>query len=951
MGSQDESSLAARRARLRGSLAKQALPSDPYSQDPYARAKTPEPDKPENAGTGTVSSSAPASKGQEPKASNGLAGANATNGANGGNGGNGQSQTPPPRPNFRLEDLAATQQLKPAVATPGSEFANLAQSPPVSPIAATSSPTPAAAPVKSTLSSHMPTGGGAAFGLGSLSESLKNLSRNPNGSSTSGASALTEIADWSTAESEPETTADPQPEPQLQPQSEAVLEPDFFPTIEANSSDLSAEVAYEEEFVSLDSVAASVGNFFEQPVQTSEPEPGKNAGKNATFDELTEAEISAAPWAHLPTGDQDFFDNKNSKQQAALEPAANAAIEESQISDSPILQSPLAKSQTAEAPSSEPAIAESPVEEPQIEPAAPIISRETKGKKVNPKTQKNQQPEEPAQEEDLTPAAPISQAGQSESKAKNNQPAPAAVSDVVGNNLITHPAAGPAHVIIDEVTHPTKVIVDQPAHVIIDKIAHVQVLDTLSNMDQAMGACAMNLSALQATANQQTEALRNLSEILQNQTFSELGMSLSGLMESLSAALEPMKAVSELVPAIDQLVQVMETKIKGEPEPEEKLSPDQLVMNLADQLSTGAIDPWTFKSAYMAIFPDDHPADLLHRLVDLLGTSRLSGNLFRAAYDAVQAPDPPKRVATEDGNTIVKVVQDETLMQQLEELRKNQNDFEKKMGAREEEFAELLQSKDQELLDAQELLNSRWEEFNQRYDELSESLQKRDALIQEKESEISRKDNENGRLRTQMDELKDMVGELQKQFSASKARAEALSKPGFFDSAPAAGPAPSLFDAAPARPLFQGDQQVQQQQPPQPQVQQQSQPVAQAQAPAAMAPQQQQQHVANMGPPPQPAMSGAQQDMNMGGAPPQMTPQAPSQQAIPRQNQMTTPFANAGPGSYGSGVRAQVFEVIVRQALAGAPWREICAGPMQVNNISPDEVESEVKRRQALLKK
>ena len=42
MGSQDESSLAARRARLRGSLAKQALPPDPYSQDPYARAKTPE---------------------------------------------------------------------------------------------------------------------------------------------------------------------------------------------------------------------------------------------------------------------------------------------------------------------------------------------------------------------------------------------------------------------------------------------------------------------------------------------------------------------------------------------------------------------------------------------------------------------------------------------------------------------------------------------------------------------------------------------------------------------------------------------------------------------------------------------------------------------------------------------------------------------------------------------
>lgn len=43
--------------------------------------------------------------------------------------------------------------------------------------------------------------------------------------------------------------------------------------------------------------------------------------------------------------------------------------------------------------------------------------------------------------------------------------------------------------------------------------------------------------------------------------------------------------------------------------------------------------------------------------------------------------------------------------------------------------------------------------------------------------------------------------------------------------------------------------------------------------------------------------------------------------------------------------KAQVFEVIVRQALAGAPWREICAGPMQVNNITPEEVEVEVQRR------
>ncbi len=48
---------------------------------------------------------------------------------------------------------------------------------------------------------------------------------------------------------------------------------------------------------------------------------------------------------------------------------------------------------------------------------------------------------------------------------------------------------------------------------------------------------------------------------------------------------------------------------------------------------------------------------------------------------------------------------------------------------------------------------------------------------------------------------------------------------------------------------------------------------------------------------------------------------------------------------YKKGVRGQVLEVIVRQALKGAPWREICVGPMQVNNITTTEVEEEVRRR------
>jgi len=55
--------------------------------------------------------------------------------------------------------------------------------------------------------------------------------------------------------------------------------------------------------------------------------------------------------------------------------------------------------------------------------------------------------------------------------------------------------------------------------------------------------------------------------------------------------------------------------------------------------------------------------------------------------------------------------------------------------------------------------------------------------------------------------------------------------------------------------------------------------------------------------------------------------------------------------SYSAGVRAQVFEVIVRQAMAGAPWREICAGPMQVNNISAEDVEAECNRRRGIFKK
>src|SRR5207253_2127827 len=122
-------------------------------------------------------------------------------------------------------------------------------------------------------------------------------------------------------------------------------------------------------------------------------------------------------------------------------------------------------------------------------------------------------------------------------------------------------------------------------------------LELLTNIDSALNACATNLAALQRLAGEQTEVLKGLSHTLQNQTLFEIGLNLNSLTESLSAALEPMKAIGELVPAMDGLVSTLEGREM--PVSGEKLSADQLVSSLADQLSAGLIDPWTFKCAYM----------------------------------------------------------------------------------------------------------------------------------------------------------------------------------------------------------------------------------------------------------------------------------------------------------------------------------------------------------------
>jgi hypothetical protein len=547
------------------------------------------------------------------------------------------------------------------------------------------------------------------------------------------------------------------------------------------------------------------------------------------------------------------------------------------------------------------------------------------------------------------------------------------------------PAAASAHSIESSESHSSAKGADAiPANNIqvapaFDAVTQSQMLEMLSNIDQQLGICSLNMAHLSKAATEQLDVVRSLADIIQQQAFSEISLSLNSLSESMSAALEPMQAVGELVPAIDALVVTLGSR-PSEPakdkEDDAKLTPEQLVMSLADQLSVGKIDAWTFKCSYMAVFPSEHPADLLRRLVDLLGSQRLSGDFFRAAYDAVQMPDPPPRVYTQpnlEGREVeIRMVQDEAVLAQIEELRQQNEQMRMRMDAREEDFAELLASKDQEVQETQQMLNSRWEEFSSQYEKLSELVNQRNEMIQEKDRELSQKETEIGVLKAQLDEMKDhtreMVADLQRQLTSTKAVVEehARNQPkpstSFFDQPqqPSQTNA-ALFDSP--KPLFAGEQQTQQ-------AQQQliQQPVQQQAAPIQ---QPMQQSVAQVQQPIQPAQSVMNNSQN-----PVVQPSAnpvssneyssasatsdnvpvpaplPTNQAIPRPQVAapTTPFASAA-GSYGSGVRAQVFEVIVRQALAGAPWREICAGPMQVNNISADEVEAEVKRRQALLKK
>jgi hypothetical protein len=497
-------------------------------------------------------------------------------------------------------------------------------------------------------------------------------------------------------------------------------------------------------------------------------------------------------------------------------------------------------------------------------------------------------------------------------------------------------------------------------------------MEVLGSIDGALSACATNLAALQRLAVEQTEVLKSLSSTLQNQTLFEIGLNLNSLTESLSAALEPMRAFGELVPAMDQLVSSLEGRA-----PEAftggRVTPEVLVTGLADQLQSGLIDPWTFKCAYMAIYPSEHPADLLHRLVELLGTQRLPGDLFRAAYEAVQGaeapPAMPQRPAGAPATTGGAIPPapapapgppSEEIRSKIEELERANVELRGRQEQRERELQTLLQQKEHELSNAQGMLNARYEEFNTRYEQVSGALSQQGeqyrTLLESKDMELVEKESELNLLRAQMEELRsqteDMVKDLQRQLADMKTvRQEPPAQapaPAPAQAAKAQPPGSSFFDNAPnaARGTFeQGKPPYEQAQPssgslpPHPAAQLAAQQSSSQPMPAQQGSSQ-----------PMAAYGGGGTQSNMAVQPPPPGQSPAPRPAAPQQPAPTTPFA-PGAGSYGSGVRAQVFEVIVRQALAGAPWREICSGPMQVNNISPEEVEAEVKRRQALLNK
>jgi len=493
------------------------------------------------------------------------------------------------------------------------------------------------------------------------------------------------------------------------------------------------------------------------------------------------------------------------------------------------------------------------------------------------------------------------------------------------------------------IVDPALRAVESPSVIKMPEANDTQTLEILGHIDQALNSCASHLASLQKVATKQIDELRVIADTLQHPSAPEGGLNINTLMESLTAAIEPMKAIGELVPALDRLVSV--SSLKEESTTRTKLNEQQLILSLAEQLAAGTIDASTFKAACQAIFPDYDLNGLLHQLSELLGEQQLSGELFQISFAALQSGGQQTLPPFNPADTSAAIPSWDYTEEQADgssEMSETQSSF----SEREAQLERALQEKEREFEEFKEQLDQRWQQLNGAYEELRVTLDNRETVLQSKEEELSEKiaelaarDSENKQLRAQMEELRDqtkeMVADLQKQLAQKHAEEKAMrtaktkaaaSQPGFFE----------LFSTA------------------QPQIESEQNETGIADN--AINSTTVQPTNANIKPSnPQLTVANPNSFEHATGAP-QVAQQAPTHQAptpAPAHSGFASPTSSfvSSAGSYGSGVRAQVFEVIVRQALAGAHWREICAVPMQINNISPEEVELEVKRRQALLKK
>lgn len=48
------------------------------------------------------------------------------------------------------------------------------------------------------------------------------------------------------------------------------------------------------------------------------------------------------------------------------------------------------------------------------------------------------------------------------------------------------------------------------------------------------------------------------------------------------------------------------------------------------------------------------------------------------------------------------------------------------------------------------------------------------------------------------------------------------------------------------------------------------------------------------------------------------------------------------------GERDRIFELVVSQAMKGAPWQSLYMGALTSNKIRPEEIEAEIRRRKGL---